>query len=73
MYAVQSASQNFPKLRRLVVNPGIMCPVRARSVGIPGIASTAAPVEVRASPVAVRMVVVGALVLTSITGALGVK
>ena len=48
MYAVQSASQSLPKLSRLVVNPGIMWPVRARSVGIPGIASTATPVEVHA-------------------------
>ncbi len=55
------------------MNPGMMCPVRAWSDGKPGIASTAAPVNLRASPVAVQMVVFGALESTSTTGALGVK
>ena len=55
------------------MNPGIMCPVCARSNSIPGIARTAVPVDVRASPVAVQMVVFGALGLTFATGALGVK
>jgi len=29
MYAVQSASHSFPRLKRLLVKPGMMCPVRA--------------------------------------------
>ena len=73
MVAVQSASHNLPKLRRLFVKPGIMCPVRASSVGMAGSARTAAPVEVCFSPVAVLIVVVGAAWLMWRSGAVGVK
>ena len=55
------------------MKPGMMCLVRARIEGIVGIASTEAPVEVLVSPVAVRIVVLGALTLTLRSGAVGVK
>jgi hypothetical protein len=70
---MQSASHSLPRLSRLLVKPGMMCPVRAWRVGIPGMASTAAPVDVRVSPVAVRMVVFGTLGSKSTTGAPTVK
>jgi hypothetical protein len=55
------------------VNPGMMCPVHARSNEMPGIARSAAPIDVLASPVAVLMVVFCAVVSTLITGAAGLK
>ena len=45
---------------RLFVNPGMMWPVRAATVGMPGMASWAEAEEERCSPVAVRMLVRGA-------------
>ncbi len=72
MVAVQSVSHNLPKLRRLLVKPGIMCPVRA-CVGMAGNARTAAPVDVCFLAVAVLLVVVGAAWLMCRSGAVGVK
>jgi hypothetical protein len=50
-----------------------MWPLRASSVGIAGMARTAAPVEVLISPVAVLMEVLGALTSMLRSGACGVK
>lgn len=72
-YAVQSSSQSLPRLRRLLVKPGMMWPVRALSDCMVGMASTAAPVDVLVSPVAVQIVVLGALTLMLIMGAVVVK
>ena len=58
--AVQPASQSWPRLRRLLVNPGIICPWRAALLGKVGKARWAEAVEVCLVPVAVRMVVGGA-------------
>ena len=71
--AVQSASHSFPKLRRLLVNPGMMCPDRVCRVRMVGIARSAEAVDVRVSPVGVRIVVRGAVVSTQRSGALLVK
>ena len=73
MVAVQSASQSLPRLSKLFVKPGMMWPLRASSVGIAGMARTAAPVEVLISPVAVFIVVFGALTFMLRSGACGVK
>ena len=70
--AVQSASHNLPRLMRLLVNPRMMCPVRACR-GMVGMASCAKAVDVRALPVAIRMVVGGAAVLMPRSGAVVVK
>ena len=72
MYAVQSASHSFPRLSKLLVKPGMMCPVRAAD-GMVGIARTAAPVDVLVSPVAVLIVVFGASLLMLSSGAVCVK
>jgi hypothetical protein len=58
--AVQPALHSFPRLRRLLVKPGMICPVRALMVGMVGRANCAVAMEVLDSPVAVRMVVRGA-------------
>jgi len=71
--AVHSALHSFPKLRRLLVNPGMMCPVRACRVGMVGMARSAEAVDVRVSPVAVHIVVRGASVSTQRSGAVLVK
>ena len=71
--AVQSASHNFPRLMRLLVNSGMMWPVRAWRVGMVGMASWAAAVEEWALPVAVRMVMGGAAGLMLRSGASEVK
>ena len=68
-YAVQSASHSFPRLRRLLVKPGMMWPVRAAAVGMSGNASCPVVVDVRCSPVAVRIVVRGASQLMHRSGA----
>ena len=60
-------------LIRLFLKPGMMWPVRARVVGMVKIFNWAVPTEVHRSPVAVRMVVVGAMVLLLLTGAVSVK
>jgi hypothetical protein len=57
----------------LLVNPGMMCPVHAQSNGMPGIARTAAPVDVLDSPVAVLIAIFGAVVSTLSSGAAGMK
>ena len=57
---VQPASQSWPRLRRLLVNPGIICPWCAVLLGKVGRASWAVVVEVCWVPVAVRMVMGGA-------------
>ena len=72
-YAEQSSSHSFPRLSKLLVKPGMMWPVRARSDGMVGIARTAAPTDVLVSPVAVRIVVLGAWVLMLMSGAVVVK
>lgn len=72
-YAVQSSSQSLPRLRRLLVKPGMMWPVRAVSDCMAGMASTAAPADVVVSPVAVLIVVLGALTLMLMRGAVGMK
>ena len=58
--AVQPASQSWPRLRRLLVNPGMICTWRTVLLGKVGKASWAEAVEVCWVPVAVRMVVGGA-------------
>jgi len=55
------------------VNPGMMCPERACRVGMVGIARRAEAVDVRVSPVVVRIVVRGAVASTQRSGALLVK
>ena len=70
---MQSASHSLPRLIRLLVKPGMTCPVRACIVGMVGIANRAEADDVVASPVAVRMVAFGALVLTFRRGARAVK
>jgi hypothetical protein len=60
-------------LSRLLVKPGMMCPMQALIVGMDGIAKTAAPEEVLYSPVAVWIVVFGAFGLIWSRGASGVK
>ena len=55
------------------MNPGMMCPVRAASVGMEGMAKTAVAEDALASPVAVRMIVCGAAGLISSSGASEVK
>jgi len=72
-YAEQSASHSLPRLSRLLVNPGMMCPVRAARVGIAGMAKTAVAEDALASPVAVRIVVRGPAGLMSRSGASVVK
>ncbi len=64
---------SFPRLSKLLVKPGMMWPLRASSVGIAGMARTAAPVEDIISPVAVLIDVLGALTLMLSSGACGVK
>lgn len=71
--AEQSSSHSFPRLSKLLVKPGMMWPVLARNVGMEGIARTAVPSDVLVSPVAVRIVVFGALGLMLRSGAVGVK
>ena len=71
--AVQPSSQSWPRLRRLLVNPGMIWPWRAVLLGRVGRASCADAVEVCWAPVAVRMVVDGAWVLRLMTGAVGIK
>ena len=72
MYATQSASHSFPRLIKLLVKPGMMCPMRALA-GMVGIARTAAPVDVLVLPVAVLIVVLGASLLMLSSGAVCVK
>jgi hypothetical protein len=73
MTAVQPASHNFPRLMRLLVNPGTIQPVRAATVGKVGRANWAKAMEVNASPVAVRMVAGGAELLWWRRGAVSMK
>ena len=68
IYAVQLASQSLPRLSRLLVKPGIMWPVHA-ACGMVGMVRAGVPVNVFASLVAVRIVVVGASVLMFRSGA----
>ena len=72
-YAEQSSSHNFPRLSKLLVKPGMIWPVRARRDGMVGMARTAAPKDVLVSPVAVRIVVLGAWTLMLRSGAVVVK
>ncbi len=71
--AVQPSSQSWPMLTRLLVNPGMMCPLRAASEGKVGMLSCAAAMEVMHWPVAVLMVMGGALLVTSVMHACGMK
>ena len=61
--AVQPALHSFPKLMRLLEKPGMMCPVRACSVGMVGMARHVVAEDVQASLGAMRMVVGGAAML----------
>ena len=72
-YAEQSSSHSFPRLSKLLVKPGMIWPVRARRDGMVGMARTAAPKDVLVSPVAVRIVVLGAWTLMLRSGAVVVK
>jgi hypothetical protein len=65
MKAMQSTSHSFPRLMRLLVNPGMMCPVHVTMVGKVGSANCVVATEVFALPVGVRMVVCGAAQLRS--------
>ncbi len=58
---------------RLFVKPGMMCLVRACSVGICGNKRTTAPEELFSSPVAVQMVSLGAMRSMLSSGAAIVK
>ena len=71
--AVQPASHSFPRLMRLLEKLGMMCPVRACSIGMAGIARRAVAKDVQASPEAVRIVVRGAAMLMWRRGAVEVK
>ncbi len=73
MYAKQSASQSLPRLSRLFVNPGIMCPVQACGGSAAGFVSVAAAVETMRCPEAVRMVVDGPPLVMIVTGAVDRK
>ena len=64
---------SYSGLIRLLVNPGIMCPVQAAVGMCVGSAKHAEAVDVLVSPVAVRMVVRGAVLSMHESGALGVK
>ncbi len=70
---VQSASQIFPMLIKLLVKPGIIYPVLAACVGMAAMANWACAIDVRISPVAVRMVVCGAEESYAMSGAASVK
>ena len=50
-------SQSLPRLMRLLVKPGMMCPVHAAAGKCSGKAKHAKAVEIFVSPVAVRIVV----------------
>jgi hypothetical protein len=60
-------------LTRLLVNPGMMCPWRAAPEGKVGMLSCAAAMEVMRWPVAVLIVMGGAMLLTSVMHACGMK
>ena len=70
--AVHPASHSFPMLRRLWVSPGTMWPCWVLG-GRSGRFKVAVPVDMSGWPVAVRMVVRGALALTFASGACGRK
>ncbi len=70
---MQHASHSFSRLMRLLVKPGMTCPVRAAPVGKVGSANCVVATEVWASPVAVRMVVCGAAQLRFRIGAEAMK
>ncbi len=71
--AVHPLSHSFPRLIRLLVNPGMMCPVQAAVGMCVGSAKHVKAVDVLVSPVAMRMVVRGAVLSMHESGALGVK
>ena len=73
MTAVQPLSQSLPRLIKLLVKPGMMCPVQASGGRLPGKLNRAVAVDVFISPVAVRMVAGGAVLIMCCTGAVGVK
>ena len=73
MTAMQSVSHSFPKLMRLLVKPGMMCPVWACRVGMEGMAKEADALEVHVSPVAMQMVVGGTAELMCRSGVAVVK
>ena len=71
--AVQSVSHSCPKLRRLLVKEGMICPVRAAVNGREGRFRHAEAVEERDCPDAVWIVVMGAEVFVAEMGAVGMK
>ena len=71
--AVQSASHSCPKLRRLLVKVGMMCPMQAAGDGKEGRLRDAEAVEERDWPVAVQTVVMGEAGLAAETGAVAMK
>ena len=73
MMPMQSASHSFPKLSRLLVKPGMMCPVQACRVGIGRMAKRMEALEVHILPVAMWMVVGSATVLIQRSMAAAVK
>ena len=71
--AVQLASHSCPKLRRLLVKEGMLCPVWVAVDGREGRFKHAEAVDERDCPDAVRIVVMGARVFAAETGAVGMK
>ena len=67
------ASHSCPKLRRLLVKVGMMCPMRAAGDGKEGRFRHTEAEEDRGCPDAVRIVVMGAAGLAAETGAVGMK
>ena len=66
---MQLASHNYPKLRRLLVEVGMMWPFHAAGIGRVGRAARAKAVEVRVWPVVVRIETMEAAGFVAVTGA----